>query len=186
MQSTSVILIPYWVEAVLKRNKLGLKDVLNYDLIRPLMSMEDLSELLSIQHSNIIQILKNIYSDILLSSWEKTINQKHKVELDSTVIPLSYSEEIIKNISNRFEQSINENVDDNSKSFRVVDIDRNILCVVVNKDLFTNVLDKNIEKELITSILKVFYVYSKVNEVSRSQIFTRYLESLTTPNFAVA
>lgn len=185
MQSTSLILIPYWVEAVLKRNKLGLKDVLNYDTIRPIMSMEDLSGLLSLQHDHNIQILKNIYTSILLSSWDKTINQKYKVELDSTVLPLSYSEEIIKDVSLRF-NSNDEINDENTNTFKVVDIDRNTLCIVLNKNFSSNILNKNTERELITSILKVFYVYNKVNDVSKNQIFTRYLESLNTQTLVVA
>ena len=90
METTSFILIPYWIEKALKRNKLSLKDVLNYQVIRRFFSLEDLAGLVSYQQSNGLEIFNNFYNGVLLSSWEKTSGPL-KAELGSAVIPRSDS-----------------------------------------------------------------------------------------------
>ena len=71
METTSFILIPFWVEKALKRNKLSLKDILDYQLIRKFFSLEDLAGLVSFQQSNGLEVFNNFYNGVLLSSWKR-------------------------------------------------------------------------------------------------------------------
>lgn len=179
MEPTSFILIPFWAEKVLKRNKLSLKDILDYEKIRKFFSLEDLAGLLSIQENTEIETFKLItLRTVLLSSWEKTSGAL-KVELGSTVIPLSYSEEVKSYVSqmlNASDDVASQNVQDSV--YRVVDIERNTFCIVLKPGF--SALHESSEALLnfVKDILKVFYVYHKVEDVSKEPIFKTYLTLL--------
>lgn len=53
-----MVLVPYWVENVLKRNRLKFADVLNYAKMRELMSVEDVSAFLHFQSTGQIAPLQ--------------------------------------------------------------------------------------------------------------------------------
>lgn len=179
METTSFILLPYWAEKVLKRNKLSLKDILDYEKIRKFFSMEDLASLLSIQETSVLETFKLIsLRTVLLSSWEKTSGAL-KVELGSTVLPLSYSEEVKRYVTQRLTAEENAASQDVKNSvYRVVDIERNTFCIVL-KPGFTKLHESSESLlEFVRDILKVFYVYHKVEDVSREPIFKTYLNLL--------
>lgn len=178
METTSFILIPFWVEKALKRNKLSLKDILDYQLVRKILSLEDLAGLISFQQSNSLEVFNGFYNGVLLSSWEKTSGHL-KAELGSAVIPLSDSEEVKKYVSMRI-TSPNTSEDINGDDlYKIIDIERNTFCIVF-KEGFTQLALSSFDVQLnfIRNILKVFYVYHSVDVVSKQPMFKYYIEML--------
>jgi len=178
VETTSFILIPYWIEKALKRNKLSLKDVLNYQVIRRFFSLEDLAGLVSYQQSNGLEIFNNFYNGVLLSSWEKTSGPL-KAELGSAVIPLSDSEEVKNYVSTRLNSVEDINDVDELEFYKIVDIERNTFCIIV-KEGFNQRIAASFELMLnfIRNILRVFYVYHSVDVVSKQPLFKTYVDML--------
>lgn len=178
METTSFVLIPFWVEKVLKRNKLSLKDILDYEKIRKYFSMEDLAGLLSIQDSGSFNVFQKFtLRTVLLSSWEKTSGVL-SAELGSAVIPLSYSEEVKSYVTMKIVGDDVTSQEVNEPSYRIVDIERNTFCIVLYPGFLK--LQEVVESLLnfVRDILKVFYVYHKVEDVSKEPIFRFYLDLL--------
>lgn len=178
METTSFILIPFWVEKALKRNKLSLKDILDYQLIRKFFSLEDLAGLVSFQQSNGLEVFNNFYNGVLLSSWEKTSGPL-KAELGSAIIPLSDSEEVKNYVIMRLNTHVTQEDINELDFYKVVDIERNTFCIVFNEGFLQSV-QTSFESMLsfVRNILKVFYVYHSVDVVSKQPLFKTYIDML--------
>lgn len=175
MDRISFVLVPFWIENVLKRNKLSCRDLLQYDTVRSLMSVEDTASLLATQSCTKLKMFEN-YNNILLSSWEKSNNPKSRYELGSTVTHLSCSEDIRTSVFNRLVSD--EYPQDDSDKFKIIDIDRNIFCIVLYEGFITSMIKEAMQLNLIRDILKISYMYRRVHEVSEYPIFDDYLNLL--------
>ncbi len=178
MSTTSFVLVPFWVEKVLKRNNLNLSDILDYSKIRKYFSLEDLAGLIFVQDNLSLKPFENLnLNTILLSSWRKTSGVLTS-ELDSGAIPLSYSKEVSSYVKTMLCGNNETTQDVKDSVYRIVDIERNTFCIVLKEGfikeegLAFNLLN------FIKDILKVFYVYHKVEDVSKEPIFRTYLELL--------
>ena len=152
---------------------------MNYGTVSKLMSKEDLGGLLCLQHLEDIEVLRNTYDGYLLSSWEKTIGC-NKVELGSTVIPLSHSEEIKNQVLSRL--ALRTKTDEFSEKqpvFRIVDIERNVLAVVMHEGFLDSLKDDAGKLTLIEELLKLFYVYCKYEEAAKTSLFSTYVKLLS-------
>lgn len=70
MKTKAMVVVPYWVENVLKRNRLNFTDLLEYGKMRDVMSVNELSAFLTVQHTGRIPVINSIVNTYLLSSWE--------------------------------------------------------------------------------------------------------------------
>ncbi len=175
MKTKAMVLVPYWVENVLKRNRLKFADVLNYAKMRELMSVEDVSAFLHFQSTGQIAPLQNVECSILLSSWEQTRSANDPTELASVVIPLSQSEATATDSIQRFRAPA---MDLDVPVYQLVDVEREVLIVVIREG-FAEVMQDNAKAlDFLRDVLKQYYVYLEVHQVSSLQVFRNYLERL--------
>jgi len=168
----TIIFVPYWICNTLKRNNRLLGDVLDYDVCRKFISVDDISGLLGFQQ---IPELAGytVSTDIsLLSRWESTTG--NRLELDSTVIPLSHSKE--KDVLERLKNT--SGYDDQLPVFKVVDIERDFTAVIVNEGFMEAIKNNSTKKSLIDSLLDVSYKYGKIHDVSKTPLFRAYMDLL--------
>ena len=170
-----MVLVPYWVENVLKRNRLKFTDVLNYAKMRELMSVEDVSAFLHFQTTNWIAPLRGAECSILLSSWEQTRSANDPTELASVVIPLSQSE---ATASDAMQRNLVPAMDLDIPVYQLVDVEREVLIVVIREG-FSEVMQDNAKAlDFLRDVLKQYYIYMDVHQVSTLQVFRNYLERL--------
>lgn len=151
------------------------------------MSKEDLGGMLCLQHLENIEVLSNTRNGYLLSSWEKTIENCNKVELGSTVIPLSHSEEIKNQVLSRI--VLKTKTDPDAKTppvFRIVDIERNVFAIVLYEGFLESLVGDSGKLVLIEELLKLLYVYCKIEDVAKTDLFTTYVKLLSYENTKVA
>lgn len=189
LSEKSPVLIPYWVVRVLKRNSLNLTDLLDYNKIRNVLSIEDVADLLSLQHLYVAPFLDRNYFGRLLNSWEESASGDLKRELVSSVISLSYSEgskesnllrlnrDAPNDAFSRFDADSETTVKD-QPAFELVDFDRNVYALILKPGFTEYVSTYKGQIELVTAMLKQLYVYSKVNKVSSTTLFSSYLKLL--------
>ncbi len=187
MQEKCPILVSFWVANALKRKGLALKEILDYAKVRQVLSIEDAAGLLSLQQLYVAPFIKDNYLGHLLSSWERSCTQELRRELDSSVVPLSYSEgskesnllRLIKeegNDNNIFADSLF--VSPSQQPFEIVDFDRDAFAVVLYPGFTASVLQRDGQLSLVRAILKLFYVYYDVYKVSSHNIFSTYVKLL--------
>lgn len=175
MKTKAMVLVPYWVENVLKRNRLKFTDVLNYAKMRELMSVEDVSAFLHFQTTDWIAPLRGAECSILLSSWEQTRSANDPTELASVVIPLSQSE---ATASDAMQRNLVPAMDLDIPVYQLVDVEREALIVVIREG-FSEVMQDNAKAlDFLRDVLKQYYIYMDVHQVSTLQVFRNYLERL--------
>lgn len=175
MKTKAMVLVPYWVENVLKRNRLKFTDVLNYAKMRELMSVEDVSAFLHFQTTDWIAPLRGAECSILLSSWEQTRSANDPAELASVVIPLSQSE---ATASDAMQRNLVPAMDLDIPVYQLVDVEREVLIVVIREG-FSEVMQDNAKAlDFLRDVLKQYYIYMDVHQVSTLQVFRNYLERL--------
>lgn len=175
MKTKAMVLVPYWVENVLKRNRLKFTDVLNYAKMRELMSVEDVSAFLHFQTTDWIAPLRGAECSILLSSWEQTRSANDPTELASVVIPLSQSE---ATANDAMQRNLVPAMDLDIPVYQLVDVEREVLIVVIREG-FSEVMQDNAKAlDFLRDVLKQYYIYMDVHQVSTLQVFRNYLERL--------
>ncbi len=172
----SIVLIPFWVEDVLRRNKLTLASVLDYTRVAELMSMEDRSAFLTLQRANKIGLFAGAVNSYLLGSWEQSALKEQKAVLDSAVVPMSYSETAVNDSLERLKLGETPKPECH---YKVVDFDRNALGVILYPGCVEALLEKETALALTREILNVFYGYYEVHEVSSLPLFAKYLELIS-------
>jgi hypothetical protein len=172
VKQKNLVLIPFWIEKVLKRNNLPVSESLNYSKLSGLLSLSDLSAFLFFQNCDSFNIFVNENS-ALLSSWEQTCQDELRVELDSTVVPLSFKEEATRYVEESF--AVNSEASD---TYRVVDLDRENYGIVIYPGFPEYVNENRNRVKVIEDLLKVLYKYFELHEVSNTDIFKSYLKQL--------
>lgn len=189
LSEKSPVLIPYWVVRVLKRNSLSLSDVLDYNKIRNVLSIEDAADLLSLQHLYVAPFIDRNYFGRLLNSWEESASGDLKRELVSSVISLSYSEgskesNLLRLNKDHTDDDITrfgndtESSDKGQPAFELVDFDRNVFALILKPGFTEYVSTYKGQIELVTAMLKQLYVYYKVHKVSSTTLFDSYVKLL--------
>lgn len=176
----AIIVIPYWVETALKRNKHELKDYLDYNVVRQCLSIEDILEFVSLQNNSNLEFMQGLFSETLFSGWTESANVDLKVELDSTIRPLLYSKDIVERALARLNDTYIK--DKESETFKVIDISREVVAVVVYPGFISSITTIGTSFKIIKQLLKTMYIYSKVNVVSSHPLFGMYLKLLLKKN----
>lgn len=177
-------MVPHWVLAALKRKQMSVVDVLDYSKVRQVLSAEDAALLLNLQQLYVVPFIQDNYLGYLLSSWEGSANAEHKVELYSTVVPLSYSEGSKESNLLRLKKDEAVHMDilgidqPDRPVFELVDFNREAFAIVLNPGFTDSVKEPAVQMALVKAILKLFYVYFKAYEVSCHNIFAAYVKLL--------
>lgn len=174
MKQKNLILVPFWIEKVLKRNNLSISAALNYSKLRGLLSLSDLSAFLKFQNCDNYSI-QSEENNALLSSWEQSCQSDERVELDSTVVPLSLKDDAINYIKESFSADL---LTSNPIPFKVIDIDRENYGAVIYPGFAEYMLSSTNKVTYIEALLELLYKYFEIHEVSSMAIFKNYLRSM--------
>lgn len=185
MTKDSFVILPYWVEAALRRNGCDLDVCLDFPQVRAVLSLEDMSGLLALQDIPAVTREEGDLSRTLLTNWYETAKGPQRVELESTIIPLARSNELKEEIQKRLDvegnqpNPYNQNTSTlESTYYRVVDLNRKASALVVYGGFPSFVSKPENEFKVVVEQLKTFYVYLKLHQVSLLPVFRRYLKLL--------
>lgn len=187
--NNNIIFVPYWIEKALSRNQHTLRDIIDYSVLRRYISQNDLSGLLGFQQVPEISKLTSgnsynkkdaaiseaVGSHSLLSRWEESAGQRYKEELDSTVVPMSYSLE--KETLERLKSNL-DSADITGPTFKVIDIDKNSMVVVLYEGFLEEIKKPEVKYSLVKQLLMLSYVYCKVEQVAKTPLFSTYVDLL--------
>lgn len=173
--SKELVFVPYWIHESLRRKALSISTVLDYSKIREHFSLTDCAGLLSLQEDNgIVPFSNKHWFGHLLSSWGKSATSAQVLELDSTIRPLSHGDDIKGELLTRLEPTDDEEI----PPYELVNIERGCAYLVVYPGFVKAMQHSEERLELTRKVLKVFYVHNKVQDVSRSEMFSDYVTML--------
>lgn len=188
----TVVLIPYWIHDVFKRNQIPLADCLVYSKIKPLVSASDLMAFVKAQkYLETITGVKEYYSSALWGEWfDSAIDgsvQVHSSASGSTcemirqdigmIVDMSCDDSVDHDVRGRlFDTTLK--TDTKKEPFIVVDLTPKFIGVIVNPGHFPADKNCSLQLPLIEAILKVMYSYDAFHVVAETVFFKRFIELL--------
>jgi hypothetical protein len=193
MDGKEIILIPYWVENVLTRNKLNLDTVLNYSELSKVLSTNDIAQMVTLENYEQNVLMLGLTNNRLMQCWGVNSAQgSQSMELDF-IIKLASDNDVIKDLINRLSIStdfdtmcpedqvgiINDNNVVDGTFFKFVDINKDISAIIAKEDFISTINKKQTNAlDLIRVVLKNLHTYYSVAEVARFKIFDQYVKLL--------
>jgi hypothetical protein len=173
-----VVLIPYWVQDILNRNKMPLADCLDIGKMKPVLALNDLLGMAALQNF-FPTVLGSDFPDELWWVWQTSTadNAELKKFMDAYVTNLGNNPVYVNVVQSRlFDEDAKHFVYENP--FITYDLSPETLGVVIYPGFFVGNDIVELQKSLIKAILKVLYVYDPSHEVAKTPLFKRYLELL--------
>lgn len=171
-----IYIIPRWIANTLKRHGLSLVDLLNFDKIKPILSMNDLLNIEASQyHFEKITGIKQNSS--ILYEWISTANDVDKLYIEKQIDPLSkdkFQRDAVSSLLFTEVESLDELL-----PFEVVPLADLAIGVVVTPGAFAGIKAETHHLSVIRNTLKQLYVYEKRTPVTSSGLYSRYLELLS-------
>jgi hypothetical protein len=182
-----IILIPYWVEEVLRRKQLPLATCLDFQKLRPVLALSDLVAFVALQDcwGQLTGEKEPGTNGALVLHWflqlpasARDANQ----DLSNNVLPLAADPSVRKDLQARlFEGSAR--MEHAKEPFISYDLTPEFAGAVIYPGFFGKDVagDGGLRGEFVKAMLKVLYVYEPHNEVAKTPLFHRYLSLLAAP-----
>lgn len=180
---TKMIIVPYWVHETLRRNHMELREVLNFDKIRPLFSAVDLAGFMSLQAQwgCIVGDPDGFYGDFELdSAWRVGgLNAANRNWIETTLWPLMMDETFKAAVAERLFNGAHKRERD-EHPFITYDLAPEVGAIVIYPGHFTSTKSfGTLQDCALREILKLLYAHSAENEVAKTPWFRQYLFGLS-------
>lgn len=179
-----IILIPYWIEDVLRRKQLPLATCLDFKALRQLVSLGDLAAFVALQsYGNSMTGLREACLGSLVSQWflaTPVSDRETRDDLSNNVLPFENDASIHKDLQSRlFEGS--PLLEHRKEPFICYDLTPEFAGAVINPGSFgkDGVCSTELCLSFVQAMLKVLYVYEPHHEVAKTPLFLRYLSLLS-------
>jgi hypothetical protein len=169
-----IVVVPAWTYRALLRNKLNNIELLNYQKIRSVLSLDDIAEWFYLNDR--FNINKSKLSNTTIESMMSNLSPDAQREITNSVLTLSGSEEIASSANYKL-ATTKENIGNivSNKTFQFIRIE-NILFVILCEGFAITLSDSSSKEEFIRDYLKECYAMASVSEVSSLDIFDLYLK----------
>jgi hypothetical protein len=175
----NVIIVPSWIQRVLAREHLAVKDVLCYSKVSELLAPADIRAL------NLIQSygpfceyhITETDSTALLKAWRSGLSQDQVIALDEVLDP-GVNHQIDKDHLKFLIQG-ESRASGSEKGFEVIPGDANNILLVLKDGYFGSEDYNNQDINIVENILRVLYGEFVPEQVARTSISRRYVKALS-------
>ena len=175
----NIIIVPSWIQRVLAREKMSVKEILNYSKLCDIFSTTDIRAILLAQSYEPLKAYHITDQDnkALLNIWKKNIDPKKVTEIDA-IVNDGVNSHLDKD---HFKFLINGEVrEENSKKvFEVLPGDNNTLLLVLHSGYFGSQDYEDQDANVIENIISVLYGECVQEDIARTPIFKRYVKILS-------
>lgn len=176
----SIVLIPYWIRDTLNRNNLNISDCLDMNILKSVMSVEDLAGFANAQQLlNTLTGCNNLAVYDLEREWYQTADEKATAFISKVINPTRFDTNTVESVRTRlFNPELRKPEYDSP--FITYDLTPTALGVVINPGFFTTTPDYGLQFDLVKALLQALYECNIApTEVSPSPLFKRYLDLLS-------
>lgn len=177
-----IVLIPFWIQEIMKRNNMPLAECLEFPKVKPVMALNDLVEFSALQEHMDFVLGTKFAGTHLYWVWASSIpNGNADSELMqalNSASTLSKDESFQKELKSRLFDTAAKS-SHYKEPFITYDLSPTVVGVVIYPGFFDRENNTALQKPLVEAILKVLYVYEPSHEVAKTPLFKRYLELLS-------
>lgn len=177
-----IVLIPYWIQDTLRRQRLPLETVLNFPKLRAVVALSDLVALVALQECwGQLSGLKEPCAGSIVSQWFHTAGPAgtpDNQELSSVVLPLAADPSVMKELQARLFAG-SERIESHAEPYITYDLTPEFAGAVIAPGFFGAYADPKLAKQFVRAVLKTLYVYEPHHEVAKTPLFRRYLSLLS-------
>lgn len=175
----NVIIVPSWIQRVLAREHLAVKDVLCYPKLRDLVAAADIRALVLIQSFGPFREyhVSDTDSTALLKAWCTGMTPEQATDLEQS-LALGTDNQIDKDHLKFLIQG-ETRTSGNETGFEVIPGDANNILLVLKDGYFGSEDYNNQDINIVENILRVLYGEYVQEQVARTPIFRRYVKALS-------
>lgn len=163
-----IVVIPGWVLRAALRHNLNTVDLLDYNKIKPILSIDDMAEWFFLNDGFTLD--KHYLSNINLLDAITGFTEAQKAEVLNSVLPLSRSETIACCATTKLGGSNPMNCCE----YQFIPI-ANALYVVLNEGFMAKIADPDYKSEFVKAYLQECYSVISIPEVSQLSLYKLYL-----------
>lgn len=167
----AIALLPQWLEKAMIRNKVQMSKVLDYQWLTQYSSVDDIASIVNLQSLEPLASIVEPCSKHLVDAWVRSYPEG-KEEIDRVIVTASSSDEYTRSNLEAL------NGEPAEQYWKMLDIDKDILGIVVYPGILTALADPNTKLTFLRQIVELFYGYLPMHEVARKRVFANYLAAL--------
>jgi hypothetical protein len=173
-------IVPYWIESAMTRNSMQLGDILNYEKLRTVVSLNDAAELLALQSLQNFTIEKLVpYMSVLLSRWRESAQGAYLTELESVLPLLSCGDSINAGLIERLSSGNPPSINEDSLKYKIVACQKNTHCIVLDNGFIEHQALPNFTLTFSRSLIDSLKFYLDTKEIASLSFFKHYVRSLS-------
>ena len=184
--SVRTVLVPYWVQQVLARNKMNYIDILDYEKVRKVMSADDVASMMALNNlnnNNMTKFSKHTLLNELFRDWsngdlwwgsqKSDANQK---EYNNVIQPLSTADITLNNVFERlcFDEGVTFDTNSYGDLYKLQVNNDGTIFVFLQKGLLNALEDRSFALKLTSEYLQTLYGLLSIPEVSTRSAFQLY------------
>lgn len=175
----TIVYVPQWIVEAIQRKKLNLSVVLDVNILKDIVSLNDLVGLVALNQSigNLLGLDINLnIGPGIVACWEKTGGVKAVEFINNTIIPNitpTTGNDVIARLTNE-----NWETESDDDEFLGIDIATDASAIILKNNFFDSVNPTRMQYKLIEEILQVLYVYHPHHLIANTAIGRKYLELL--------
>ena len=181
----TVVFVPYWIQKLLQRNQLDYIELLNYDKLRSVLSIEDVAQL---------HCLNQYYENLALKpfkdgnnlgfKWSDSRSDKNRAEFEQVINRLAMAEATISTVDSRLrfdddgstvadsdfpkDPLLKINGEDRSEEYySIIPNGGTVIFIVLQKGIFNTLEVRGARLKLVSEYLKALYAVLPMREVSK-------------------
>lgn len=174
-----VVMVPAWLFRTVLRNKLNTIDLINYDKLRPIISVDDVAEYLAINDKlKIGGCNPNHY--YYFGSMFRNLTPEQTIEWNNSVVPLSGSESISSSLISKLSRSnpMDSYSDTEAKPpYTFITVNTTVF-VILEEGFITHMSSTDNMLDFIKLYLKNCYAVAKMSIVHQLPLFGLYIKLL--------
>lgn len=175
--------VPFWIESAMTRNGMQLGDVLDYNKLRSVISLNDAAELLALQNLQTFTFQKLIpNTGLLLSSWQESAQGAYLTELDSVMPLLSCGDSLNAGLIERLSNGDPSSIEAVSSKYKISSCRRDVHCIVLDKGFIDAQATVGFNLEFCRSLIESVKIYLNTQEVASFPFFNIYVRELSQLN----
>jgi hypothetical protein len=178
-------LVPYWIQQAMARNKLNYIDLLDYDKLRSILSIEDIASLLALNTTCLFPKRfdqADVFAQLFVSetylyfTWSDRMSATNRVEFDNVISPLSRSDALVKSTMDRLlsDNPLNFDIISSGDLYQLQVNNDGSVFAFIQKGLLSALEDRNCALKLVSDYLQALYGLLTIPEVSARSAFKLY------------
>lgn len=179
--SNETLVVPYWIAQAFTRNNLNHVELLKYDSLRKVLSVDDMAQYYCVNAvpESVCPVLYYMASGLRNVSSLDFSTPEQKKELAEIIQPLSNLADTWTSVYERLSFEFdNEQVDKKAQYHSTVSLHGGVTILIIKRGFLEACKDRDYARKVISDYLKAQYSQHSIDTVSKLSAYSYYLKLL--------